>query len=182
MRYEHLDEIDYYADNVDFGLAFSHFFSERLTARAGLTYSYQNGRDPGGSFNFRNLSLPLGLTWDRRDVATDATSGTYLDATLRPFLGFGTTGSGVRATVDGRVYRALGPTGRFVVAARVQGGAIYGPALLDTPRDLLFFSGGGGTVRGHPYRSLGIPVTRSLIDFRSAASSSWPGRWKSVRR
>lgn len=166
LRYEHLDEIDYYADNVDFGLAFSHFFSERLTARAGLTYSYQNGRDPGGSFNFRNLSLPLGLTWDRRDVASDATSGTYLDATLRPFLGFGTTGSGVRATVDGRVYRALGPTGRFVVAARVQGGAIYGPALLDTPRDLLFFSGGGGTVRGHPYRSLGIPVTRSLIDFQ----------------
>lgn len=166
LRYEHLDEIDYSADTVDFGLAFSHIFSDRLTARAGLTYSYQKGRDPGGNFNFRNLSLPLGLTWDRRDNVTDATSGTYLDATLRPFLGFGTTGSGVRATMDGRVYRALGASGRFVVAARVQGGAIYGPTLLDTPRDLLFFSGGGGTVRGQPYRSLGIPVTRSLIDFQ----------------
>jgi len=162
LRYEHLDEIDYSVDTVDFGLAFSHIFSERLTARAGVTYSYQNGRDPGGSFTFRNLSLPLGVTWDRRDIPSNPTTGTYLDATLRPFLGFGTTGSGVRATVDGRLYRSLGTPGRFVVAARVQGGAIYGPTLLETPRDLLFFSGGGGTVRGQPYRSLGIPVTRGF--------------------
>ncbi|WP_136646054.1 autotransporter assembly complex family protein [Tabrizicola sp. YIM 78059] len=166
LRYEHLDEIDYSADTVNFGLVFSHVFSEQLTARAGLTYSYQNGQDPAGSFNFRNLSLPLGVTWDRRDVATDATSGTYLDATLQPFLGFATTGSGVRVTADGRIYRLLGQTGRLVVAARLQGGAIYGPTLLDTPRDLLFFSGGGGTVRGQPYRSLGIPVTRGVFDFQ----------------
>jgi translocation and assembly module TamA len=162
LRYEHLDEIDYSADTVDFGLAFSHIFSDQLTARAGLTYSLQSGRDPGGRFEFRILSLRLGLTWDRRDVATNASRGTYLDATLRPFSGFGTTGSGVRATVDGRVYRSLGKPGGFVLAARVQAGAIYGPALLDTPRDLLFFSGGGGTVRGQPYRSLGIPVSRAI--------------------
>ena len=162
FRYEHLDEIDYAADTVNFGLAFSHIFSDRLTARAGLTYSDQNGSDPGGDFNFRNLSVPLGITWDRRDVATDATRGFYLDATLKPFLGFGTTGSGVRATVDGRVYRSLDASGRFVLAARLQGGAIYGPSILETPRDDLFFSGGGGTVRGHPYRSLGIAVTRGF--------------------
>lgn len=160
--YEHLDEIDYFADTVEFGLAFSHIFSDQLTARAGLTYSYQNGRDPGGDFNFRNLSLPLGITWDRRDVATNPTRGFYLDATVKPFLGFGTTGSGVRLTADGRLYRSFGEPGRLVLAARLQGGAIYGPDLLETPRDDLFFSGGGGTVRGQPYRSLGIPVARGF--------------------
>ena len=45
---------------------------------------------------------------------------------------------------------------------RLQGGAIFGSTLLETPRDDLFFSGGGGTVRGHPYRSLGISVTRGF--------------------
>jgi translocation and assembly module TamA len=49
-----------------------------------------------------------------------------------------------------------------VVAARVQAGAILGSKLLETPRDDLFFSGGGGTVRGQPYRSLGIAVTRGF--------------------
>ena len=162
VSYEHLDEIDYSADTVKFGLAFSHIFSDRLTARAGITYAFQSGTDPGGSFEFRNLSLPVGLTWDRRDDSRNPTGGTYLDATVMPFLGFETTGSGVRATVDGRAYRSLGEAGRFVVAFRVQAGAVIGPSLLETPRDLLFFSGGGGTVRGQPYRSLGIPVTRMV--------------------
>jgi translocation and assembly module TamA len=162
LAFAHLDEIDYSADVVEFGLSFSHIFSDRLTARAGLTYSFQKGRDPSGAFEYRILALPLGLTWDKRNSATDATQGFYLDATVKPFLGFGSTGSGVRATVDGRVYRSLGIGGRFVVAARLQGGLILGPDLLDTPRDQLFFSGGGGTVRGQPYRSLGIAVSRGM--------------------
>ena len=160
--FEHLDEIDYSLDSVSFGLQFSHIFSDDLTGRVGLTYDYQDGRDPGGGFTFRNLSLPIGLTWDKRDNPNDAARGFYLDATAKPFLGFGTTGSGLRATVDGRVYRSLGEPGRFVVAGRAQAGAVFGSALLETPRDDLFFSGGGGTVRGQPYRSLGIPILRGF--------------------
>ncbi len=158
----HLDEVDYYADTVEFGLTFSHVFSEKLTARAGLTYDFQQGRDPGGSFEYRNLSLPLGLTWDRRDIPTNATNGFYIDAEVKPFVGFGTTGSGIRTTFDGRVYRSLGAPGRIVLAARAQAGAVFGTTLLETPRDDLFFSGGGGTVRGQPYRSLGVAVTRGF--------------------
>jgi translocation and assembly module TamA len=162
LSYSHEDEIDYNLDAASFGLRFSHVFSEQLTARVGLTYDYLDGRDPGGRFFFRNVSLPFGVTWDRRDVANNPTTGFYLDATAKPFLGFGTTGSGLRATVDGRAYRNLGEPGQFVVAARVQAGAIYGSDLLETPRDDLFFSGGGGTVRGQPYRSLGVAVTRGF--------------------
>lgn len=162
LGFEHLDEIDYSLDSVSFGLQFSHIFSEELTGRVGLTYDYQDGSDPGGDFTFRNLSLPIGVTWDKRDNRNDSTRGFYLDATAKPFLGFGTTGSGLRTTVDGRVYRSLGEPGRFVIAARAQAGAVFGSDLLETPRDDLFFSGGGGTVRGQPYRSLGIPVLRGF--------------------
>jgi translocation and assembly module TamA len=162
LAYSHEDEIDYALDRVTAGLKFSHVFSETLTARVGLTYDYLDGRDPGGSFTFRNLSLPIGVTWDRRDVANDPTKGFYLDAEAKPFAGFGTTGSGLRATLDGRAFRSLGEPGRFVVAARVQAGAVFGSDLLETPRDDLFFSGGGGTVRGQPYRSLGLAVTRGF--------------------
>lgn len=162
LGFEHLDEIDYSLDSVSFGLQFSHIFSEELTGRVGLTYDYQDGSDPGGDFTFRNLSLPIGVTWDKRDNRNDSTRGFYLDATAKPFLGFGTTGSGLRTTVDGRFYRSLGEPGRFVIAARAQAGAVFGSDLLETPRDDLFFSGGGGTVRGQPYRSLGIPVLRGF--------------------
>ncbi|NHB75962.1 autotransporter assembly complex protein TamA [Rhodobacter calidifons] len=162
LTYAHEDEIDYALDAFGLGLRFSHVFSEELTARVGLTYDTMRGRDPGGRFDFRNLSLPVGLTWDRRDEPTDPTRGFYLDATAKPFLGFGTTGSGLRATLDGRLYRSLGEPGRFVIAARAQAGAVLGPSLLETPRSDLFFSGGGGTVRGQPYRSLGVAVSRGF--------------------
>ena len=40
----------------------------------------------------------------------------------------------------------------------MQFGAILGSDIAATPRDYLFYSGGGGTVRGHPYQSLGVSV------------------------
>jgi translocation and assembly module TamA len=158
----HLDEADYTAESFDFGLSFRHTFSDQLTGRVGITYSFIDGRDGAGDFTYRNLALPLGATWDRRNDARNATRGFYLDAEAKPFLGFGTTGSGLRLTFDGRGYRGFGVDDRVVVAARLQGGAIFGAELLEVPRDDLFYSGGGGTVRGQPYQSLGITVSDGI--------------------
>ncbi len=162
LTYTHLDETDYSLDGFEFGINFVHVFSEKLTAKAGVTYSYLQGSDPGGDFTYRNLSIPVSVTWDRRDDSRDAKRGFYLDATAMPFVGFGTTGSGIRGSFDGRAYRSFGSEGQVVLAARAQAGAVLGSGLLETPRDLLFFSGGGGTVRGQPYRSLGIPVIKGM--------------------
>lgn len=154
----HVDDTDYTADLGSFGLTATQIFSTELTARTGLTYNFSKGRDKVSDFNFRNLSLPLGVTWDRRDDPTDATRGFYIDAEAKPFLGFGTTDSGIRLTWDARTYHSFGS--RLTLAARLQGGMVYGASLLATPRDELFYSGGGGTVRGQPYQSLGVNVLR----------------------
>lgn len=161
----HVEELDYSADTATAGLTATQIFSPQLTARTGLTYDWSKGRDGVSDFEFRNISLPLGVTWDRRDDPASATRGFYIDAEAKPFLGFDTTDSGVRIAWDARAYRGFG-TDRFVLAARVQGGAIYGSDLLRTPRDELFYSGGGGSVRGQPYQSLGVNVLR--INNRSA--------------
>lgn len=156
----HLDEEDFEADVATFGVNFIHYFSEELTARAGLDYTFADGSDATGDFLYRSVALPIGGTWDRRDSKTDATKGFYIDAEAKPFLGFGTTDNGARLTLDLRGYRGVGE--RFVLAARVQAGAILGASLLGTPRDDLFYSGGGGTVRGQPYQSLGETVVVGL--------------------
>lgn len=156
----HLDEVDYSADLLSLGLGLTYYRSEALTYRAGLGYEYSEGSDRGDGFLYRSFTLPLGATWDRRDNKVDATRGTYLAAEAKPFLGLGTTGSGVRLTADARAYRGFGAGNRVVLAGRFQAGAIYGSSLLDTPREFLFYSGGGGTVRGQPYQSLGVDVLR----------------------
>ncbi len=151
-----LDEADYNADTFTLGIGFTQIFSEDLTARVGLQYDFVDGADANGAFRYRDLGLPIGVTWDRRDTRFDATKGFYLDAEVKPFLGFGSTDSGVKLTFDARAYRGFGNENRVVLAGRLQGGLILGSALLATPRDDLFYSGGGGTVRGHPYQSLGV--------------------------
>lgn len=157
-----LDELDYKADTLGLTAELTHVFSDSLTGSAGLGYEYSRVTDPQGEKVFRRLTLPLGLIWDRRDSTTDATRGFYIDATAKPFLGFGITDSGARLTLDARGYKAVDQDRRFVMAARLQAGAIVGASLMGTPRDDLFYSGGGGTVRGQPYQSLGVNVLRDL--------------------
>lgn len=158
---EHLDEVDFSSDSGSIGIGATQYFSETLTGTVALDYTYARVTDSFGTTNFRNLSLPVGVKWDRRDVPLDATRGFYLEAEAMPFLGFGTTDSGARLTADLRGYYGFGEDRPFVLAGRLQAGAIYGASLVGTPRDYLFYSGGGGTVRGQPYQSLGVNVLRS---------------------
>jgi translocation and assembly module TamA len=104
------------------------------------------------------ITLPAAGTWDFRDDELNATSGSYVSARVTPFAGIGSTASGLRAELDARSYRALGGDGDVVLAGRLQLGAVFGPSLAQTRSDYLFFSGGGGTVRGQPYQSLNIDL------------------------
>ena len=155
---ENLNERDFDASTFGTGISFSQVLSEQLSARLGLDYQYTEGSDAAGDFLYKNLSLPVGVIWDRRDSKTDATKGFYAEAEIKPFYGFGTTDSGGRLTFDTRGYRGFGNSKKVVFAARFQGGAVIGSSLEGTPRDFLFYTGGGGTVRGQPYQSLGVAV------------------------
>jgi translocation and assembly module TamA len=159
----HFDEADYVADAAEIGLTASHRIGDRLTLRGGLDYQFARVDDVSGDYTYRNLALPLGVLWDARDAPLDARRGSFLDAEVRPFLGLGSTDSGLRLYADARGYRSFGRGDRVTLAGRLQAGAVFGTTLLGTPRDYLFYSGGGGTVRGQPYQSLGIPVSRIAL-------------------
>ncbi|SIS57992.1 autotransporter assembly complex protein TamA [Phaeovulum vinaykumarii] len=156
-RLERLDEEDYTETTGAIELGFSHWFSEKLTAEAGLGYAVSRVEDALGTTHYRRLELPMAITWENRDTPIDPRNGIYATAAARPFLGFGTTGTGAQIKADLRGYRTLG---RVTMAGRVQLGSVTGSGLLETPRDYLFYSGGGGTVRGQPYQSLGVSVTQ----------------------
>ncbi|WBL34709.1 autotransporter assembly complex protein TamA [Sinirhodobacter sp. HNIBRBA609] len=155
------DTEDYIEDYFTAGFGLDHIFNERLSGSAEIAYQWSQVEDDLGEFRYRLIALPLGLTWDNRDNATDATRGYFGDVTLTPFMGLGATGSGARLTGDFRTYRGFGEDSRFVLAGRAQIGAVFGPTLLQTPRNYLFYSGGGGTVRGQPFESLGVSLLKN---------------------
>jgi len=151
-------EEDYDQRGFTLGFGLGHIFNPRLSGEMGIGYEWSQITDAAGETTFRQVTLPLSLTWDNRDTPADATRGYFGTVELMPFYGLGTTGSGARLQGDFRAYRSFGATDRFVLAGRAQIGGVFGPDLADTPRDYLFYSGGGGTVRGQPYESLGVDV------------------------
>lgn len=136
----------------------THYYYNTLTGTGGVAYHISRSIDPQGTSIFRTLSFPFGLTWDTRNVKKSATDGVYMIGALKPYAGFGAAENGARLSLDARGYRAVTPSGNLVLAARAQMGMIIGSSLAGTPREDLFSSGGPSTVRGHPYKSLGVNV------------------------
>lgn len=161
---ERQDRTHYEVTRGSLGIGVRRVFSEKLYGEVSLTGFYADADDAfGTNRKFRYATLPIKLEWDRRDSPVNARNGFYLEAEAMPFVGLGGTASGGRMWIDGRAYRSFGATGRITLAGRMQMGSVVGAAQSEVSPDLLFFSGGAGTVRGQPYESLGIaapPSTR----------------------
>ncbi len=115
--------------------------------------------DALGTRGYTVLTLPGTASFDRRDNALDAHKGYILDAKATPFISLsGDAATGLRLWTEGRAYFTPVATGNLTFALRGQLGSVLGPELLSAPPDYLFFSGGGGTVRGQPYQSLAIDL------------------------
>lgn len=156
--FKKLREENYETDRSSVGFGINYIHSERLTADAAIKYVSSRVTDASGETTYKILAFPGKITWDRRDEPTDAKHGFWLSGDVTPFIGFGDTGSGAQIIGEGRAFRSFGTDDRFTLAGRARLGSVIGPEIGETPRDYLFWSGGGGTVRGQPYESLGASV------------------------
>lgn len=153
----YLDEPGYLEYGGGGGAGVQRTFTPELEGSAAFAYHYTITEDDLGKRRYSFLSLPADLTWDRRDNQLDPTRGTYVMAEAEPFYEFNGETVGARTYLDARAYRGFAD-GRVVLAARAQVGYVAAPSAEDVPSDFLFFSGGGGTVRGFPYQSMGVDL------------------------
>ena len=161
-------DVDYYAFGKIDRLDERHFAANRLVLETGLinkkprayTYSYGVGlvyaeaTDAFGDRDYLLFTLPATATYDKRDDPLDSRSGSYAELSITPFLAIDGADDGLRTTLDIRHFRPVGD--RVTLAFRGQVGSLVGPALSEVPVDFAFYSGGGGTVRGFPYQSMGV--------------------------
>ncbi len=165
------DEPSYLASSATANVGVDRYINEKLTANLGLGVRVSRTEDDLGERDFYHLLLNSGLTWENRDNKTDPTKGIYAEAAITPFVGVSGSASGVMSTADIRGYQRLG-SDKFVLAARVQLGSVVGPSLAETPSDWLFYSGGGGSVRGQAYQSLGVTSGGNTTGGRSYGAIS----------
>ncbi|MFD2738935.1 autotransporter assembly complex family protein [Sulfitobacter aestuarii] len=180
---EQLDEVNFFSRQIDLEAGITRIASEERTYTLGVGLRAAETRDAFGTNRYTLLTLPLGAEFDYRDDKLDAMNGYYAKASLTPFLAVSGSDNGLRSYVDLRAYRSFGTERPLTFALRGQLGSVVGPSLAQAPADYLFYSGGGGTVRGQPYQVLGVDLGGgNVVGGRSFVGVSAEARFKVSER
>lgn len=132
------------------------YLFDQLTLDGSAFYERSLFEDDFGTRNFSLAGLTGGLIWDARDNPQDATEGFYVNVTAEPFYEFYYGNPAFRTTAEVRGYLSVMGDKQLVLAGRAKVGALVGPAIDEIPPDRLFFAGGGGSVRGYGFKSIGV--------------------------
>ena len=167
-----LDEVAFDSDVFEFGVRRErHVKDGEVIVGLGGAFRYSKTRDALGERRFHHAVIDWDATLEQRDDPLNPTEGRYVFLSVRPFLGLGDdSGTGVRFAGDLRAYRAIG-TGS-VLAGRLQFGSVIGADLIEVPPEYLFFSGGGGSVRGQSFQSLGVETANGTVGGRGFLGAS----------
>jgi translocation and assembly module TamA len=148
------DAFDEQSANVFGGLERRWRKNWRVTG--GLSGEYSILNDDDGEDTFQIFGVPLTATRDTRDDLLNPTRGTRLAMALTPYTGRGDKNLffGV-ATVDASAYYAVDEEERFVLAGRAKLGMLAGENTESVPANKRFYAGGGGSIRGFEFQSVG---------------------------
>lgn len=160
---EVLDEDTYNARSVNLETGLRYYASEHREYSLGIGLQGARTQDVFGTRTYTLLTLPGTALRDYRDNDLDPREGYYAQLELTPFVSLQNAADGVRTQLDLRGYKSFGAEDNVTLAARGQLGSLVGPTLAQAPADSLFYSGGGGTVRGHEFESLGVDLGGGLI-------------------
>jgi translocation and assembly module TamA len=138
-------------------------FSELWSGSAGLTAEHDQVEQEGVSATYALLSLPIAVTYDStgsRSLLEDPLRGVRGGLSLIPTQPLDKSASFVAIQLSGSAYFDASDLldekpGRTVIATRALFASILGASQLDLPPDKRLYVGGGGTVRGYRYQSIG---------------------------
>ena len=130
--------------------------TDRLIIGGGLSYKWAKIDQIGKEENYSLLSIPLHLAWNTSDDLLNPTRGGRLFLQAAPFFDlFGSDKSFGKGRLGYRRYLHVLKKPSLVLAGRVVLGLIEGAERDEIPADERFYAGGGGSIRGYAYQSVG---------------------------
>jgi len=145
--------------------------TKKLRVGAGLTLKSAKVEQLESIENYNLISLPLYYNLDTSNDLLDPVRGHRFSLQLTPF--YEPTGSRVtfgKVIASYKLYNAISQKPFIIIAANIKAGFIKGAGRVEIPADERFYAGGGGSIRGYSYQSVGplsdgVPVGgKSLIE------------------
>ena len=126
------------------------------------------------------LSIPLSATWDNEDDPLALTKGARASLFAVPYFG---SDQFTRLEAAARSRVNFGADDRFTLAGRVRIAATAGQTLTTLPVNKRVFAGGGSSVRGYDYQSVGpLDPAGVPIGGRSAVEAAVEARARVMAR
>jgi len=154
-------------------------FSPSVRAGMGAGFRLSSVEQRSNRETYGLSFLPAVLHADTTDNPLDPTKGFRLQVQTAPYgdvtdtsLFFWKTSTTVSTYYD------WAGDGRFILAGILGGGSIVGAAWKAVPADERFYVGGGGSVRGYDYQSLGPREEDTPLGGRSYLSWNGELRWR----
>ena len=155
---------------------FEHRFNDKITLSSAVNAEWDRIEDAFGKNRYLLVSLPTTFDYDGRDDKLNPTAGLRGTLDTEPFADIlsGTVAVVAKGTISG--YYAVGGNDRVVLAARGSAGTIVGGDTQDIPATRRFYLGGGGSIRGYEYRTVGPKIGNDVVGGLSFVEASFEMR------
>jgi translocation and assembly module TamA len=152
---ERLDAYD--RDAITGALLLERRFSERLTLQAGPVFDFGGiGPPDGGKLApYQIAGVTFIGRYDGTDSLLDPGRGWRLNGTLTPSWSFRDSAPFAPLRLTASTYWDVLGDKRGILAVRGTVGSLLGGDRAEVPRHQRFYAGGGGSVRGYDYQSIG---------------------------
>jgi translocation and assembly module TamA len=178
------DTPDAYTSNyIQSGLTVSRDITEPLHVGAGIQFKPSEVTQLGVTNRYSYSSFPLSLQYDTSNDLLDPSRGSRLGLELAPYEDLlGPDPSFVKSTGRLTHYIPLLKAPSLVFAGALTAGIIAGADPEEIPADERFYAGGGGSIRGYPYQTVGPLVNGVPVGGKSFAGCSLELRLKLTER
>ncbi len=175
----HEERDAYVADTFKVGASVERRLARFWRAGLGVGFNLTQTEDVlAGNSEYGLLSFPGFIEYDSRRNVLDPKRGWLANLSVTPYTEtFGDGGQFVKTQGSVQTYLTgrslpLSPT----LALRAAGGSIFGAEGQDVPADIRYYAGGGGSVRGYGYQTLGPRKAGEVVGGSSFVAASAEAR------
>jgi translocation and assembly module TamA len=174
---EHPETYESRAAKAKVGLA--RRFSETRTGSIALAATLSREEDAFfGSNSYAITSLPSEIQEDQSDSRLDPTRGWRVMMSAEPAHDFAHGDTFLTGKAQLTRYQSVDSESQLVFAGRVSVASILGTDVESIPPTLRLYAGGGGSVRGYAYRSIGPEFGGVVVGGLSLFEGSAELRWR----
>ena len=153
-----------------------------MLVSVGLAYSLSHvtdKTDKGLSENFSLVSMPIRYSWDFSNDFFDPFKGGRIWLDAEPFIDIGNTDlKFYKQKLRYNHYFSVFDEPSLILAGHIAIGHIFNAERDDLPADLRYYAGGGGSIRGYSYQSVGpVDDENNPLGGRSLMELSGEIRW-----